>query len=75
MFLLWSMFYMAVAIYGPAPVNGVKYKGLYVVVVLSGIVAAYGVRSIAVGLAGNESLATGLPVKVADLGLGVELAR
>src|SRR3954447_6754650 len=34
-----------------------------------------GVRSIAVGLAGNESLRSGLPVKVADLGLGVELAR
>ena len=34
-----------------------------------------GVRSIAVGMAGNESLRTGLPVKVADLGLGVELAR
>jgi predicted dehydrogenase len=34
-----------------------------------------GVRSIAVGMAGNASLATGLPVRVADLGLGVELAR
>lgn len=34
-----------------------------------------GVRSIAVGMAGNESLRTGLPVLVADLGLGVELAR
>lgn len=45
-FLLWSMFYMAVAVYGPNPVNGVTYKGLYVVVVLSGIVAAYGVKSI-----------------------------
>ena len=29
-----------------------------------------GVRSIAVGMAGNESLRTGLPVKIADLGLG-----
>ena len=34
-----------------------------------------GVRSIAVGMAGNESLRTGLPVKIADLGLGVELTR
>ena len=34
-----------------------------------------GVRSIAVGMAGNESLRTGLPVKVADLDLGVELSR
>ena len=34
-----------------------------------------GVRSIAVGLAGNESLRTGLPVRVADLELGVEVAR
>ncbi|SDS61342.1 Predicted dehydrogenase [Friedmanniella luteola] len=34
-----------------------------------------GVRSIAVGLAGNESLRTGLPVRVADLALGVEVAR
>jgi predicted dehydrogenase len=34
-----------------------------------------GVRSIAVGMAGNASLATGLPVRVADLRLGVELAR
>jgi hypothetical protein len=34
-----------------------------------------GVRSIAVGMAGNESLRTGLPVKIADLGLGVDLAR
>ncbi len=30
-----------------------------------------GVRSVAVGLAGNRSLATGLPVSVAELGLGV----
>jgi predicted dehydrogenase len=34
-----------------------------------------GVRSIAVGMAGNESLRTGLPVKIADLGLGVNLSR
>ena len=34
-----------------------------------------GVRSIAVGMAGNESLRTGLPVTIADLGLGVDLTR
>src|SRR5215210_2961177 len=34
-----------------------------------------GVRSIAVGMAGNESLRTGLPVAVADLALGVDLSR
>jgi predicted dehydrogenase len=34
-----------------------------------------GVRSIAVGMAGNESLRTGLPVVVADLDLGVDLSR
>jgi predicted dehydrogenase len=34
-----------------------------------------GVRSVAVGMAGNESLRTGLPVKIADLGLGVDLSR
>ena len=34
-----------------------------------------GVRSIAVGMAGNESLRTGLPVAVADLELGVNLSR
>ena len=34
-----------------------------------------GVRSIAVGMAGNESLRTGLPVSVAELDLGVDLAR
>ncbi len=34
-----------------------------------------GIRSIAVGMAGNESLRTGLPVKIADLGLGVDLTR
>jgi predicted dehydrogenase len=30
-----------------------------------------GVRSIAVGIAGNQSLATGLPVQIADLGIGL----
>jgi predicted dehydrogenase len=34
-----------------------------------------GVRSIAVGMAGNESLRMGLPIKIADLGLGVDLSR
>ena len=34
-----------------------------------------GVRSIAIGMAGNESLRTGLPVRIADLGLGVDLSR
>ena len=34
-----------------------------------------GVRSIAVGMAGNESLRTGLPVDIADLDLGVDLSR
>jgi len=34
-----------------------------------------GIRSIAVGMAGNESLRTGLPVKIADLNLGVDLSR
>lgn len=34
-----------------------------------------GIRSIAVGMAGNESLRTGLPIKIADLGLGVDLSR
>jgi predicted dehydrogenase len=34
-----------------------------------------GVRSIAVGMAGNESLRTGMPVAIADLGLGVDLSR
>jgi hypothetical protein len=33
-----------------------------------------GMKAIAVGIAGNRSLATGLPVAVADLGLGVELS-
>ena len=34
-----------------------------------------GVRSIAVGMAGNESLRTGQAVTIADLGLGVDLTR
>jgi len=34
-----------------------------------------GVRSIAVGMAGNESLRTGMPVAIADLDLGVDLSR
>jgi predicted dehydrogenase len=34
-----------------------------------------GIRAIAVGMAGNESLDTGLPVKISDLGLGVDLSR
>ena len=34
-----------------------------------------GVRSIAVGMAGNESLRTGLPIAIADLDLGVDLSR
>ena len=34
-----------------------------------------GIRSIAVGMAGNESLRTGLPVKIDDLDLRVDLAR
>ena len=34
-----------------------------------------GVRSIAVGMAGNESLRTGQPVAIADLDLGVDLSR
>jgi predicted dehydrogenase len=34
-----------------------------------------GVRSTAVGMAANESLRTGLPVAVGDLGLGVDLTR
>jgi predicted dehydrogenase len=34
-----------------------------------------GVRSTAVGMAGNESLRTGLPVRIADLSLGVDLTR
>ena len=34
-----------------------------------------GVRSIAVGMAGNESLRTGQPVAITDLDLGVDLSR
>jgi hypothetical protein len=34
-----------------------------------------GVRSIAVGMMGNESLRTGTPVRIADLGLGVDVTR
>ena len=34
-----------------------------------------GIRAIAVGMAGNESLRTGLPVKITDLDLGVDLTR
>jgi predicted dehydrogenase len=34
-----------------------------------------GIRAIAVGMAGNESLDTCLPVKISDLGLGVDLSR
>ena len=34
-----------------------------------------GIRAIAVGMAGNESLRTGLPVKSAELDLGVDLSR
>lgn len=34
-----------------------------------------GVRSIAVGMAGNESLRTGMPVTVDELDLGVDLTR
>jgi predicted dehydrogenase len=33
-----------------------------------------GVRAIAVGIAANQSMVTGLPVRIADLGLGVDLA-
>jgi predicted dehydrogenase len=34
-----------------------------------------GIRAIAVGMAGNESLRTGLPTKITDLELGVDLTR
>ncbi|QCO99757.1 Gfo/Idh/MocA family oxidoreductase [Arthrobacter sp. 24S4-2] len=34
-----------------------------------------GLRSVSVGIAGNESLASGLPVRTADLGLGADLRR
>ncbi|WP_104140740.1 Gfo/Idh/MocA family protein [Arthrobacter sp. ZGTC131] len=34
-----------------------------------------GLRSVSVGIAGNKSLESGLPVRTADLGLGVDLRR
>lgn len=34
-----------------------------------------GLRAVAVGIAGNESLATGLPVRIPELGLGAELSK
>jgi len=34
-----------------------------------------GLRSVSVGIAGNQSLESGLPVRTADLGLGVDLRR
>ncbi|WP_347108343.1 Gfo/Idh/MocA family oxidoreductase [Paenarthrobacter sp. S56] len=34
-----------------------------------------GLRSIAVGIAGNQSLETGLPVRISELGLGIDLSR
>jgi len=34
-----------------------------------------GIRAIAVGMAGNESLQTGRPIKIDDLALGVDLSR
>jgi predicted dehydrogenase len=34
-----------------------------------------GLRSVSVGIAGNRSLESGLPVHVADLGLGIDLRR
>lgn len=34
-----------------------------------------GLRSVAVGIAGNESLATGLPIHIPALGLGAELSK
>jgi len=34
-----------------------------------------GLRSVSVGIAGNESLATSLPVRIADLELGTDLRR
>lgn len=44
-FFMWAVYYMAAALYGPSPIPGIKFKGLYVLVVLSGLVAAYGLRS------------------------------
>jgi predicted dehydrogenase len=34
-----------------------------------------GIRAIAVGMAGNESLRTNQPIKISDLGLGVDLSK
>jgi len=34
-----------------------------------------GIRAIAVGMAGNESLRTGMPIKITDLDLGIDLTR
>lgn len=34
-----------------------------------------GLRSVSVGIAGNESLATGLPIRIAELGLGADLSK
>lgn len=34
-----------------------------------------GLRAVAVGIAANQSLVTGLPVRVDDLDLGVDLSR
>ncbi len=34
-----------------------------------------GLRAVSVGIAGNESLATGLPVRIPELGLGADLSR
>jgi Oxidoreductase family, C-terminal alpha/beta domain/Oxidoreductase family, NAD-binding Rossmann fold len=34
-----------------------------------------GLRSVAVGIAGNQSLENGVPVRISELGLGVELRR
>lgn len=34
-----------------------------------------GLRAVAVGIAGNESLSTGLPVRIPELGLGADLSR
>lgn len=45
-FLLWAIFYMSAALYSPKPVNGLMLKGLYVLVVMSGLVAAYSIRSL-----------------------------
>ncbi|MCA4135079.1 Gfo/Idh/MocA family protein [Arthrobacter sp. M4] len=34
-----------------------------------------GLRSVSVGIAGNKSLETGLPVRIGELGLGIDLSR